>query len=113
MELDAKESIVLDLSKEFVMINGNNAHGVQPFEGDRFSLVFFTTAKFPDIRYEEIETLKELGFKLPTVKGMDEVKRISKAQDEFRAKALERGGARSGGGAMPSSCRGARVTVLE
>jgi len=86
--LDAKESISLDLSKAFVMFNGNNAHGVRPFTGDRFSLVFFTTANFPKIDAKNMSTLKSLGFKIPTVGAMDKVKAISKQDDEARAKGL-------------------------
>merc|ERR1712061_120408 len=87
-ELDVKESIALDLSKDFVMFNGNNAHGVQPFEGERFSLVFFTTSKFWKVKDKEMEMLKKMGFKLPTVRSMDKVKAISAELDGVRAKAL-------------------------
>merc|ERR1712061_145662 len=87
-ELDVKESIALDLSKDFVMFNGNNAHGVQPFEGERFSLVFFTTSKFFKVQKREVETLMQLGFQVPTVESMKKMHAISKAQDESRAKIL-------------------------
>merc|ERR1712048_1091897 len=86
--LDAKESITLDLSKQFVMFNGNNAHGVRPFSGDRFSLVFFTTSNFPKVDEKNVNVLKSLGFKMPTVKTMNKVKEISKKNDEARAKGL-------------------------
>merc|ERR1712060_911861 len=87
-QLDAKESVSLDLSKDFVMFNGNNAHGVQPFGGERFSLVFFTTSKFFKVQKKEVETLTKLGFKVPTIESMEKVHAISKAQDESRAKSL-------------------------
>merc|ERR1719291_312684 len=86
--LDAKESITMDLSKQFVMFNGNNAHGVRPFSGNRFSLVFFTTSNFPKVDEKNMSTLKSLGFKVPTVKTMDKVKEISRKSDEARAKGL-------------------------
>merc|ERR1712083_455969 len=84
--LDEKESIALDISKRFTLFNGNNAHGVQPFKGDRFSLVFFTTSKFFKIKEKEVETLKKLGFKAPSNRTMDKVKLISSEQDASRAK---------------------------
>merc|ERR1712232_1513336 len=79
--LDPKDSIAMDLSKKFVLFNGNNAHGVQPFKGDRFSLVFFTTSKFWKIQDKEMSKLKKLGFKTPTVKTMDIVKDVSQKED--------------------------------
>lgn len=85
-DLDPKDSISMDLSKSFVMFNGNNAHGVRPFKGERFSLVFFTTSKFYKIREKEAKTLTGLGFKVPSVKAMEKVKAASKKQDEGRAR---------------------------
>lgn len=86
--LDPKESIALDLSKKMTFFCGNNAHGVQPFQGDRFSLVFFTTSKFWKIKDKEVDTLKKLGFQVPTVKSMDKVKEIIAEMDIVRAKGL-------------------------
>jgi hypothetical protein len=86
--LDPADSIASDLSKKFVFFNGNNAHGVQPFGGERFSLVFFTTSKFWKVKDKEMTTLKGLGFKIPTIKSMDVVKEISKRRDEAAAKRL-------------------------
>jgi len=85
-ELDSKESITVDLSKKFVMFNGNNAHSVQPFKGERFSVVFFTTSKFYKIQDKERKTLTKLGFKIPTVEGMNKVKQVSSKQDISRAR---------------------------
>jgi len=86
--LDPKESIALDLSKKCTFFCGNNAHGVQPFEGDRFSLVFFTTSKFWKIKDKEVDTLQKLGFQMPTEKTMEKVKKIITDLDIARAKGL-------------------------
>jgi predicted transcriptional regulator len=83
--LEAKDAISLDLSKKFVLFNGNNAHGVQKFGGNRFSLVFFSTSKFYKVKEKEMKTLKSLGFKTPTVATMDKVKKISLKMDKSRA----------------------------
>lgn len=83
--LDPKDSISLDIGKKCSLFNGNNAHGVQPFKGDRFSLVFFTTGKFYKIQDKEMNGLAKLGFKIPTVKTMNVVKEISTKQDQSRA----------------------------
>jgi len=86
--LDPKESIALDISKKMTFFCGNNAHGVQPFQGDRFSLVFFTTSKFWKIKDKEVDTLKSLGFQVPTEKAMEKVKTLITELDTARAKGL-------------------------
>merc|ERR1712113_1162816 len=86
--LDPAESIALDLSKKFMFFNGNNAHGVHPFGGERFSLVFFTTSKFWKVKDKEVATLKSLGFQVPSIKSMDKVKQIITELDMARAKGL-------------------------
>merc|ERR1740121_1005148 len=84
-KLDPSDSIALDLSKEFAFFNGNNAHGVQPFKGNRFSLVFFTTSKFYKVKDKEMRTLARLGFHVPTAKTMNHVKGVSQKLDAKRA----------------------------
>jgi len=86
--LNPKDSVSLDLSEKCCLFNGNNAHGVRPFKGNRFSLVFFTTSKFYKVKDKEMKTLSRLGFKVPKVKTMENVKKISKVMDEKRAKGL-------------------------
>lgn len=88
-QLEEKESIALDLTKKFVLFNGNNAHGVRPFKGDRFSLVFFTTSKWWKMKEKEAKTLTKLGFRVPTVKNMDKVKKIGHDRDVARARKLK------------------------
>lgn len=87
--LDANQSVCFDVSKKFVLFNGNNAHGVRQFKGNRYSLVFFTTSKFFKIKKKEVDTLKKLGFKTPTVREMNVVKAVSNKLDKTRAKALK------------------------
>merc|ERR1739845_295156 len=59
-DLDPKESISIDLTKRFTLFNGNNAHGVHPFKGNRFSLVFFTTAKWWKVQDKENTQLTKI-----------------------------------------------------
>lgn len=87
--LSPKDAVSLDLAKDFALFNGNNAHGVQAFKGNRFSLVFFTTAKFYKIKDKEMKHLQKLGFKTPTIKGTDIVKTVSKNFDLARARKLK------------------------
>jgi len=84
--LEVKDSIVLDLSKTPKLFCGNNAHGVQPFKGDRFSLVFFTTSKWWKMKSPEVKKLTQLGFKVPTRASMESVKAAVNKLDEQRAR---------------------------
>jgi len=85
-DLDPKDSIAADLSKKWTLFNGNNGHGVQPFKGNRYSLVFFTTSKWFKIKEKERKTLTRLGFRVSSESSMAKVKEFSKKQDEERAR---------------------------
>merc|ERR1711957_481087 len=85
MSLDTKESITMDLTKGFNLFNGNNAHGVQPFKGNRLSFVFFTTAGFWKVQDKERGVMTNLGFKFPTKETTDKVIEESNKKDIARA----------------------------
>jgi len=87
-DLDPKDSVALDLSKKFAFFNGNNAHGVQPFKGERFSLVYFSYKKFWKVSEEGQRKLHKLGFKLGTIKTVECLKAAAKKRDNLLAKAL-------------------------
>merc|ERR1712187_291299 len=76
--LNPQESMAFDLSKAF-----------EPFNGDRFSLVFFTTSKWYKVKDPEVKTLKELGFVVPTLNSMEGVKKFSAECDAKRAKLVK------------------------
>jgi len=66
-DLKLEDKVTLDISKGLALFNGNCAHSVAPFEGDRYSLVFFTlngtvVAKASD---ECRENLHKLGVCMP------------------------------------------------
>jgi len=87
--LNPKESIPLDISKEWAFFNGNNGHGVQAFNGERFSLVFFTSGNsHVKMAEKERKTLTKLGFKVPTKKSMEQMKAVSKQRDLAMSKKL-------------------------
>jgi hypothetical protein len=72
--LDVKDSIIMDLSKKFAIFNGNCAHGVEAFKGERFSLVFFTTKGYQKIKGEDFKKMEKVGFKVPTEKLIKDMK---------------------------------------
>ncbi|CAJ1338946.1 unnamed protein product [Effrenium voratum] len=64
-QLPAGQKVTVDIAANLVMFNGNTAHEVHDFEGERFSIVFFCCgchAKAP----EEVKSeLKKMGFPVP------------------------------------------------
>lgn len=55
----------LDLQKNLLLFNGNLAHSVTDFSGERFSVVYFTTSSFPGISEEDRGKLERMGFPVP------------------------------------------------
>lgn len=64
--LPQAEREVLDLQKNLVLFNGNCAHGVQPFCGARYSLVYFTLGSHAEATAEDRTRMDKLGFPMPT-----------------------------------------------
>merc|ERR1712032_291053 len=64
--LPEHESILLDPKHGLILFDGNRPHSVEPYRGERFSVVFFTTSWYgktsPDTRTE----LNNLGAISPT-----------------------------------------------
>jgi len=57
------ESFVL--GKGRARVNGNSAHSVNPFEGNRFSIVFFTLGCHAKMKQDDRASLKDVGFAMP------------------------------------------------
>ena len=57
---------VLDTSKALVLFDGRRAHAVEPFAGERYSLVFFCTSACARARPAVIQFLVSLGAHIPT-----------------------------------------------
>ena len=58
-------STLLDVSQP-VVFDGSRAHAVEPFTGERFSVVFFSVNKFSAASKQRQEFLLQLGFQFPT-----------------------------------------------
>mmetsp|Transcript_124233 Transcript_124233/g.247551 ORF Transcript_124233/g.247551 Transcript_124233/m.247551 type:complete len:510 (+) Transcript_124233:70-1599(+) len=61
----------LDVHAAPIIIDGCRAHEVEAFEGERFSLVFFTQDKFTKTPADLKEQLESLGFSMPTAEAVD------------------------------------------
>mmetsp|Transcript_105981 Transcript_105981/g.306526 ORF Transcript_105981/g.306526 Transcript_105981/m.306526 type:complete len:420 (-) Transcript_105981:103-1362(-) len=72
--LPASDAVVMDLRRKLTLFDGNCAHAVDKFTGERFSLVFFTTKGYQKIGEKDKAVMKKLGFQLPTPKLMATMK---------------------------------------
>lgn len=56
-----------DLKNGLALFNGNSAHAVDDFEGNRFSIVYFTLGCHAKMKQEERDKLEKLGVVTPKV----------------------------------------------
>lgn len=61
----AKQPEKLDIGKGLAMFNGNSSHSVDPFEGNRFSIVFFSMGCHARIEQQYRTKLREMDFVVP------------------------------------------------
>ena len=57
---------MLDSGKALCLFDGRRAHAVDPFVGERYSLVFFCTSAYTRARPAMIELVSSLGGQMPT-----------------------------------------------
>lgn len=75
-ELPQTDGIAVSIKDNFVLFNGNCAHEVNAFEGERYSLVFFSCRNFFRAP-EEVQTfLKDCGIPLPTLTSLEHMENI-------------------------------------
>ena len=71
-----REAIYLDVKADFHVFNGNCAHFVEPFQGERLSFVFFSVSNYWKTKRDVLAELKERGFPLPTSEWMSHCERV-------------------------------------
>lgn len=67
-DLPESDKVKLDLAKNMALFDGRRAHQVQPFKGERFSLVWFTCPRNDRAGAKERAGMQACGFALPTAK---------------------------------------------
>ena len=76
--LDEKDSVTHDISKAATLFDGNRAHEVENFIGDRYSVVFFFTASaYIRAQESEVKFLKSCGFPWPTPASLAHLKKYT------------------------------------
>jgi len=57
----------LDLKSGLALFNGNSAHSVDDFEGNRFSVVYFTLGCHSQMKQADKDKLQSMGVAVPSV----------------------------------------------
>mmetsp|Transcript_33829 Transcript_33829/g.93450 ORF Transcript_33829/g.93450 Transcript_33829/m.93450 type:complete len:722 (+) Transcript_33829:93-2258(+) len=65
--LPLEDKMKVNLRSQLMMFNGNSAHEVDDFTGNRFSVVYFTAGCHAQATMEDKAALAELGFPFPAV----------------------------------------------
>lgn len=73
-ELKVGDSLKVDIKNGFCFFDGNRAHQVEAFEGHRYSLVYFSCARFWKMPPAEQKALKELGILYPSQASIETLK---------------------------------------
>jgi len=81
-------STVLDLNKKAVVFDGTNAHEVQPFKGERFSVIFFTIRKYKRADHGVRAALKKAGYHFSSAKSLQSLRQQAPQLSKHR-KGLE------------------------
>lgn len=66
----------MDISKGLVLFDGLRGHEVDDFEGQRYSLVWFSAGKFWTMTQEQKVYLRDCGFTIPDTKDLGAVSKL-------------------------------------
>jgi len=69
-KLPLKDGIIVDLSKNILLFDGTRCHEVMPFKGERYSLVWFTAARYWEAGKTTLKKLTDVGFEIPSNKSV-------------------------------------------
>ncbi|CAE8591738.1 unnamed protein product, partial [Polarella glacialis] len=66
-----EDRLTVDICGNLLLFDGNRGHSVEEFEGERFSLVFFTNGQYRKADATLQAGIKDCGINFPTEKSMD------------------------------------------
>lgn len=64
------DALRTDIKKKLMLFDGNRGHSVEPFEGDRFTLVWFSIGRSHKASPEAQQSLRDCGFPFPDAEGL-------------------------------------------
>eukprot|EP00438_Fugacium_kawagutii_P001590 Skav221832 [mRNA] locus=scaffold885:313256:314230:+ [translate_table: standard] len=75
--LKTEDSKEMDISKKICFFNGQQAHEVKQFQGERFSLVFFCVGNWSKAQVPLRRSAESLQFRLPSQRSLNQAKKLS------------------------------------
>jgi len=76
--LSSKDAKVFDLAKHTIVFDGNRAHEVDEFKGERYSVVFFTASGYGKGKAKDVNFLRtDCGFPFPSPGDMAKLKKAA------------------------------------
>jgi hypothetical protein len=67
-DIPKSDMVTLDTRKHMVLFDGRRAHQVEPFSGERYSLVWFTCPRSDRADAKALAEMQQCGFQVPTKK---------------------------------------------
>lgn len=64
-DFDDREKVTVNLKDNLLLFDGNRGHCVNPFEGERYSLVFFSVRSWAKAAAEEVKSASSCGIPIP------------------------------------------------
>merc|ERR1712151_789522 len=74
-DLNSDDCVAHKIDNKMLIFDGNRAHEVTPFKGNRFSVVYFSTQGYGKFKPADVKQLKSFGFVWPTTASMESLKR--------------------------------------
>jgi len=75
-EFNHKEKVTVDIKENLLLFDGNRGHYVNKFQGERYSLVFFSVRTWNKIPQVEVKAAAECGIVVPSKKNMASMQRL-------------------------------------
>ena len=82
------EAVYFHVKSVFQLFDGNRAHWVEPFEGERISFVFFTVGKYWKASPDVLDDLSDCGFEIPKPESMAHAESLLPRPRGYGAKRL-------------------------
>jgi len=74
--LPGEQTDTIDLGKQLLMFDGNRGHSVEPFQGERFSLVYFSIGQYHKANSKVRDALASCGINCPSREGMKQLQKM-------------------------------------
>merc|ERR1719226_241499 len=102
--------MTVDVRGNIALFDGQRAHEVLPFSGERYSIVWFSCARYWEANRAGVRKLTKLGFQIPTEKSIATVSAALRRPRGPGAKWAEGGRALPGALQWPSDLSGCRFS---